>query len=102
MNLDEAWQSIITGPQRFNRGRVLDLNFAVYCDRAGEIKVMRVTDKRGDALNRDLRAKGCALYKNYVGTYNCLVELGDLTEDVEFVMSKHGETVRRKDREYLH
>ena len=100
MNIEQAHERIITGPQRFNRGAVENILFAVFIDKDADVRIMHITDKRSDILNRDLRAKGCAFYKEFVGVFNCFVTLEEFQEDIQHVMVQHQN--RKKGNGKLH
>ena len=100
MNIEEAHERIITGPERFNRGAVDSIQFAVFVDKESDVRIMHITEKRSEILNRDLRKQGCVFYREYVATYNCFVTLKEMQEDVAFVAAQH--EVRRKSNGQLH
>ena len=66
------------------------LGFAVmfvYNDKiqALELKVTNLTDKRSDALRRDLGPKHGLFRRRYVGTYDKWISLKELQEDIDYV-----------------
>ena len=110
MNLQDAYNSIVTGAERYRRGKMADVEFAVWVTPEYDISVMHITDRRSMIYNRDLKAKGRRVYKEYVGTYNFLISLGDFASDVQYVVDLLNtpkepvkiNTTRRQINEYLH
>ena len=107
MKIEEAHKKIITGPERFNRGRVCDCRFAVFVNKDYNIDLMHMTDRRDDIIARDLKARGRKIYKEFVGIYNFEVELSDFAGDVHYVVDllntpKVKQREARGGNEYLH
>jgi len=108
MNIEYAHKKILTGPERFTRGKRADhCRFAVSVDKDYNISLLHLTDRRDGIIARDLKAKGRKLYKEFVGGYNFEIKLSDFAGDVHYVVDllntpKVKQREARGGNEYLH
>jgi len=84
MNFPEAWDHIIKYAPRRDIN-VRDLEFAVFCDKSFNIKVLHLTEDRKKQLLTDLENND--IKKTFVGTYDVMVTQEQFLDDVEYTWS---------------
>ena len=85
MNVNEAYEKILTAPERRVRSAKTTFFAVFYEHDEREVRIMHLTDRRKETLTRDMQNPHGPVRTSFVGIYNCFLDLEEFQEDVEFV-----------------